>query len=178
MAQEKYSQEKYKPREALEPEAPPAEPAVESKYRPKPLIKEVRVKARESMPRDDITPVKELRLKTPQVIGSIFDRVDFLKQRISEVQGMMETRDKLHEEIMKEIDADIDDRMDRLKTLTDIDDIRDFKLDIGILRKEKRQENVAFWKDLVELKTELTELTEELQMESKIADMFQDLKTE
>jgi hypothetical protein len=40
---------------------------------------------------------------------------------------------------------------------------------------EKRRENVQFWRDMVQLTTELRELLEEYQMESKIADLFREL---
>jgi len=64
-----------------------------------------------------------------------------------------------------------------LAGLSDIDDIRDFKLDISTLRMEKRRENVQFWRDLVQLTTELRELMEEYKTESKIANLFRELKS-
>ena len=120
--------------------------------------------------------LQPLRKVSPKVIGNLFDRVDFLRTRITETQSALDTRKRLHDELVKEIDTDINDKKALLAGLSDIDDIRDFKLDISTLRMEKRRENVQFWRDLVELTTELRELMEEYQTESKIANLFQELK--
>lgn len=122
------------------------------------------------------TELEPLRKVSPKVIGSLFDRVDFLRTRISEIQSALDTRKRLHDELVKEIDADIGDKQRMVAGLSDIDDIRDFKLDISTLRMEKRRENVQFWRDLVQLTTELRELMEEYQTESKIANLFRELK--
>jgi len=63
-----------------------------------------------------------------------------------------------------------------LTGLSNIDDIRDFKLDISSLRMEKRRENVLFWRDIFDLGTQLRELMEQYQMEVKIANLFRELK--
>ena len=120
--------------------------------------------------------LQPLRIVSPKVIGNLFDRVDFLRTRITETQSALDTRKRLHDELVKEIDTDINDKKALLAGLSDIDDIRDFKLDISTLRMEKRRENVQFWRDLVELTTELRELMEEYQTESKIANLFRELK--
>lgn len=121
--------------------------------------------------------LQPLKTVGPKVIGNLFDRVEFLKTRISEIQSALDTRKHLHDEMIKEIDTDINDKKAMLAGLSDIDDIRDFKLDVSTLRMEKRRENVQFWRDLVELTTELRELMEEFQTESKIADLFRELKS-
>jgi hypothetical protein len=121
--------------------------------------------------------LEPLRKVSPKVIGNLFDRVDFLRTRINEIQSALDTRKRLHTELVKEIDADIGDKQRMVAGLSDIDDIRDFKLDISTLRMEKRRENVQFWRDLVQLTTELRELMEEHQTESKIANLFRELKS-
>jgi len=123
---------------------------------------------------DELEP---LRTVGPKVIGSLFDRVDFLRTRISETQTALDTRKRLHEELIREIDTDIGDKQRMVAGLSDIDDIRDFKLDVSTLRMEKRRENVQYWRDLFQLSTELRELMEEFETESKIANLFQELKS-
>ena len=120
--------------------------------------------------------MKPLRTVGPKVIGNLFDRVEFLKQRIIEIRNTLEHRKTLHNDLIDEKDLDIQDKNKILGQLAEIDDIRDFKLDISALRMEKRRENVQYWRDVFELKTELRELLEELHMESKIADLFKDLR--
>jgi len=120
--------------------------------------------------------LEPLRTIGPKVIGNLFDRVEFLKQRMAETQAAIETRKKLHNDIIQEVDADIDDKQKVLEKLSDIDDIRDFKLDISSLRMEKRRENVLFWRDIFDLSTQLRESIEEYQMENKIANLFEELK--
>ena len=120
--------------------------------------------------------LKPLRKVGPKVIGGLFDRVEFLKQRITETRVALETRKRLHEDLIKEIEADIEDKRQVLVKLSDVDDIRDFKLDISTLRMERRRENVLFWRDVLQLTTELRELMEEYNTESKIANLFRELK--
>ena len=137
-------------------------------------IEEIRTKIRESMPGMEKEADEPLKLAGSRVIGNLFDRIDFLRQRIDEMNCAIETRKNLHEEIIAEIDADIEDKTRSLSTLTDTDDIRDFKLDISLLRAEKRKENLKFWKDLLELRSELRKLKEEYETEGKIAELFKD----
>lgn len=117
-------------------------------------------------------------LKTigPRVIGNLFDRVEFLRQRIIETKSALETRKKLHDELMNEIDVDIRDKQSTLAGLNNVDDVRDFKLDISTLRMEKRKESVQFWRDIFQLSTELRELMEQYETELKIANLFKDLQ--
>jgi hypothetical protein len=120
--------------------------------------------------------MEPLKRVTPTVIGNLFDRVEFLKQRMIEIKRALDDRKILHDTLIKEIDVDIDDKEKILLKLSDIDDVRDFKLDISTLRMEKRRENIQYWRDLLELSTELRELLEQYQMESKIADLFKELQ--
>ncbi len=133
--------------------------------------KEVQIKHR-ALPRMEELKVEPLNRATPEVIGGLFDRVRFLKQRIEEANEMIESRKTLHEQVMAEIDADIADKTSMESRLTDIDEKRNLKLDISILRKEKRHEQLQFWRDILELKTELRTLSEEYETESKIVGLF------
>ena len=136
-------------------------------------IKRITRMGRMTLEKEELEPLRKV---SPKVIGNLFDRVDFLRTRIAEIQSALDTRKHLHEELIKEIDADIGDKQRMVSGVSDIDDIRDFKADISMLRMEKRRENVQFWRDLVELTTELRELMEEYQTESKIANLFRELK--
>lgn len=120
--------------------------------------------------------LEPLRKVSPKVIGNLFDRVEFSRQRISEIRTALETRKILHKELMDEIDADIGDKQRMVSGLSNIDDVRDFKLDISTLRMEKRRENVLFWRDVLDLTTQLRELTEEYETEAKVANLFKDLQ--
>ena len=120
--------------------------------------------------------MEPLRRVSPKVIGNLFDRVEFLKQRTIEVKTALDNRKIIHDQLIKEIDADIEDKEKILLKLSDIDDVRDFKLDISTLRMEKRRENLQYWRDLLELSTELRELIEQYQMEAKIAELFKELQ--
>jgi len=146
------------------------------RYEPK-KEKIVRIKTRESIPRKPREEMKPIKRETPLVIGDLFDRIIFLKERINEVEKMLDLREKMHEEIMKEVETDIKEKEEFVRRLSEIDDIRDFKLDISMLRTEKRREEVQFWRDMLELMTELQELKEQFQMETKISDLFKGAKT-
>ena len=122
--------------------------------------------------------IKPLKRVSPKIMGNLFDRVDFLRERINELKNALNDRKTLHEALITEIDVDIDDKQSILGKLSEIDDIRDFKPDISALRMEKRRENVQYWRDVLELRTELRELLEQFQTESKIADLFKDLQGE
>lgn len=120
--------------------------------------------------------LEPLRKVSPKVIGGLFDRVEFLRQRIDEVKTALDTRKGLHEDLINEIDTDIRDKERMISGLSNIDDIRDFKLDVSTLRMEKRRENVQFWRDVLQLSTEFRELMEQFETESKIANLFRELK--
>jgi hypothetical protein len=122
---------------------------------------------------DEIEPLKRA---SPQIVGSLFDRVEFLRQRIAEIQDSIGTREEMHSRMMSEIDADIAEKQQIETSLVDMDEKRNFKLDISLLRREKRHESVQFWRDMVELKAELRELMEQFETESKIVGIFKDLK--
>ena len=133
--------------------------------------KEVQIKHK-AMPRMEDLTVEPLNRATPEIIGSLFDRIKFLRERIEESNGMIETRKTLHDQVIAEIDVDIADKNSMESRLTDIDEKRNLKLDISILRKEKRHEQLQFWRDILELKTELRTLMEEYESESRIVGLF------
>ncbi|MCX6816233.1 MAG: hypothetical protein NT120_05290 [Candidatus Aenigmarchaeota archaeon] len=127
-----------------------------------------------AMPRMVDEEIQALNLVSSNVIGNIFDRAKFLEQRITELNVNIEIRSKLHDSIVKEIEKDIDDKNAMIIALSDVNERRNLKLDISVLRKEKRHEDVQFWKDVMELKTELKQLTENYETERKIAAIFND----
>lgn len=145
-------------------ELPPEEPRVQPK-------KVIRALLRDQ--EEEIEPLKRL---SPEIIGTLFDRVNFLQTRIGEIRESVDIRQKLHKDMMAEIDEDIREKMQIESRLTDIDEKRNLKLDISMLRKEKRTENIRCWKDLMELKTELRELLEQLETESKITKIFNEVR--
>ena len=136
------------------------------------VVKKERVLSRIAAPGPEDIPIEELKRETPKIVGSIFDRVKFLSERIDETQKAMELRKGIHDQMVSDIKADIKEKEDIEARLTDITDKRNFRLDISSLRKEMRAETVRFWKDILELRTELRELLEQHQTESKIVNMF------
>ncbi|MFH1978531.1 MAG: hypothetical protein ABIJ92_04355 [Candidatus Aenigmatarchaeota archaeon] len=140
-----------------------------------PEVREVQIIKKRSMPRFEESKLTALKRDDPLVIGSLFDKVEFLQIRVSEIENTMKEREVLHKTFLKEIEEDIEEKDDMMNHITDIDEKRNFKLDVSILRKEKRQENILFWRDGLELKTELRELLEQLQTENKILKIFNDL---
>ena len=143
-----------------------------------PEIQRVEVVKRRAMPRMEEAKLRPIKRDTPEVFGNLFDRVEFLKERINEIEESAATRNAMHNEFLKEIDADIAHKEDMATHISDMDERRNFTLDISILRREKRQENVQFWRDILELKTELRELSERLQTENKILSAFKDIEGE
>jgi hypothetical protein len=119
-----------------------------------------------------------LKRETPVIVGNLFDRIVFLKERIDETSRMMELRKEIHKKMTEEIEADVKEKEEIEKRMADMTDKRNFKMDISALRKECRAETVRFWKDMLELKTELQELLEQHKTETKIVDIFKNLETD
>ncbi len=134
-----------------------------------------RIQAMPFIEEDEIEPI---RRSAPKIIGSLFDRIDFLKERIHEIKEIMKMREKLHREIISEIETDIKEKMEMESHIADFDERRNIMLDISVLRKEKRKENMQFWRDMTELRSELKQLLEEYRVESKISEIFKELKGE
>lgn len=163
-------------RELTEPEEPSKFLEEPEEYEEKPKEKIVKIRERERMPRTEDEKIESLQRVAPKIIGNIFDRVRFLEERISEIKSAIEERKSVHAEIMSELAADVTERKEMLRRLSELSDKRDFMLDISLLQREKRKENVQFWRDVLELTTELRELTEEHQMEAKIASIFSSIE--
>jgi hypothetical protein len=136
------------------------------------IEKEKKVVSRIASAGPEDLEISPLERDTPMIVGSIFDRVKFLKERIDEAGKSIELRKKIHEEMVADMKADIKDKEEIAGRMTDMTDKRNFRLDISSLRKEMRNETVRFWKDLLELRTELSELLEMYETESKIVGIF------
>ena len=143
-----------------------------------PEVVEKRIKSKVGMPALEQEPITKLQRVAPEIVGNLFDRVKFLDERIKEVKDIIKTREDLHNMIMKEIDSEIKEKEEIASRVADIDEKRNLKLDATVLRKEKRHEIVQFWKDVTELGSELTELTEKFEVEKKITDLFKELGDE
>ncbi len=138
------------------------------------LVKEVRTPRRVAVqkPEDDIESIKRV---APEIIGGLLERVQFLEERIADVKESIEDRKSLHKEMIKDIEDDMAEKKTMESRLTDIDEKRNLKLDISQLRRDKRNEMVRFWKDLFELRSELKELAERYEVESRIKRIFKDI---
>ncbi len=124
--------------------------------------------------------IKDMQVEGPQplekigseVVGSLFDRLKFLKERIMEVQKAIKEREEMNKRFNEEIDHDIAEMEKILTTISDREQLREFKLNLTLLRMEKRKENTIFWRDMVSLRKQLKELVEEYETESKISNLF------
>lgn len=109
-----------------------------------------------------------------KIIGNIFDRVRFLKERIKELHEAIEERKLINKRFNEEVEREIAELERILPTISNKDELREFKLNLMMLRMEKRKENTNFWKDLVSLKKQLREIIEEYEIESKISRILSD----
>lgn len=140
------------------------------------IVSEVRVKTR-ATPHLEEQVIRPLKLLGGDVIGSLFERVTFIKKRIDEITETLSLREKIHQDMTAEIDLDIREKENFSMRAIDIDEKRNFKLDISILRKEKRLETVQYWRDVVELRSELRSLLEKYETETKILAIFKEVNT-
>ncbi|MFH1432019.1 MAG: hypothetical protein ABIG84_02270 [archaeon] len=132
----------------------------------------IKIMQREAVPREDPEEVRQLRCAGSQIIGNLFDRVGFLEERIAEISKAVELRNQIHEEIIKDIDGDIQDKELFATKCIDFDDLRSIKLHISMLRQQKRKELIQRFHDNIALTTELRALREEYHSEKKIASIF------
>jgi hypothetical protein len=139
------------------------------------IVKQVQ---RRALPRMDEKKVEPLNRKPSEVIGTLFDKVKFLKDRVAELEAMINDRVEIHNAMLKDIDDDIRITNEMAGHAMDMDERRNLKLDVSIMRKEKRNEQVQFWRDIVELRAELREMVEKFQMESEISKLFEDLRVD
>jgi hypothetical protein len=121
------------------------------------------------------TSLEPLKIIGSKVMGNLFDRVKFLRERIVEIKIAIKEREKMNETFNQEIDSDIAMMEDLIVKISDREELREFKLNVSLLRMEKRKENTQFWRDIVDLKTQLKELLEDFEVESKLANIFDGL---
>jgi len=141
------------------------------------VIKERKLISKVATPRTEDDDIEPLERETPKIVGSLFDRILFLRVRIEEISKMIELRKTIHSEMTEEIAKDVREKEEIEKRMVDMTDKRNFKMDISSLRKEGRTETVRFWKDILELKSELQELLEQYKTEAKIVDIFKSLES-
>lgn len=122
----------------------------------------------------DITSLKTIG---SDVVGNLFDRVKFLKERIEETNSFIEERKLMNEQFNRDINDDIADMKKILPNIADREELREFKINLNLLKMEKRKENNLFWRDMVSLRNQLRELSEQFEVESKISKLFSDLDT-
>ncbi len=135
-----------------------------------PILKKLMVSEQSA----DMVPLKAIG---SNVIGNLFDRVRFLRERIEEIKTFIEERKIMHEQSNKDIDANIADIEKIIPTISDREEIREFKINLNLLKMEKRKEDNLFWRDMVSLRNQLRELSEQFETESKISELFSDLDT-
>ncbi|MBI2676095.1 MAG: hypothetical protein HYX24_06565 [Candidatus Aenigmarchaeota archaeon] len=150
----------------------------EPEERPEKDVVEKGFPVMQAIPHGEPEKIKSLNRLKPEVIGGLFEKVEFLRERLKETEDMISLRKGMHEEIIKEIEADIKEKQEIEMRLADIMEKRNFKLDISILRREKRTEKLQFWRDVLELRTEMRELLEQYEMERKLTGIFADIKGE
>lgn len=173
--------EKVMEKDELEDRTPPAKP-----YKGKPITKNIiKVNRQENVSpilkklitSEQSTDLRPLKTIGSEVVGGLFDRVKFLRHRITETKATMQERKEMNDRFNKDIDGDIEEMKTVIPTISDMEQLRQFKINLNLLKMEKRRENNLFWKDMVGLKTQLRELSEKLEVESKIAELFSDLHT-
>lgn len=136
-------------------------------------VEKIRFVEKQAVPKLDGEEFEPVKRSETEVTGSLFDRVRFLGERIEETKQAIDLRESIHNDIITDIDSDIEEKNRIEGQLTNMDEKRNIKMDISILRREKRNENVRFWKDRFELRTELRELLENHHTESKIVSIFE-----
>ncbi|HLC39376.1 MAG TPA: hypothetical protein VJJ76_00655 [archaeon] len=117
----------------------------------------------------DLKPLDEIG---ERVSGTLFDKIRFLRERIEETEEAIRTRELMNAQSNKEIDVDIADLEQFLQKLSNKDEVREFKLNVTLLRMEKRKENNLFWRDITTMRQQLQELREQYETESNIASIF------
>ena len=82
----------------------PSRPFFEEEDKPiREVVKEVKVSRREAAPHFMDDGLEPLKRRSTEVVGSLFDRVQFLGERIEEVKSSIQLREKLHNEMIEEI---------------------------------------------------------------------------
>lgn len=142
----------------------------------KPKIQKVSVPILQKLAKDmQSSETEPLETIGSKVMGNLFDRVRFLEERIEETKKTIREREEMNARFNKEIDADIAEMERIITTISNREELREFKLNVTLLRMEKRKENTVFWRDIVALRKQLKELEEQYEAESKIANLFSEL---
>jgi hypothetical protein len=118
-------------------------------------------------------PLKNIGLN---IAGDIFDRTRFLQERIEEIQTFIHQREQMHAKVDAEIEAEIKEFETMIASISDREELREFKVNLNLLKMEQRRENDNYWRDTMALKQQLRELREQFQLESKISGLFSDLE--
>ena len=124
------------------------------------------------------TQLQPLKTIGSKVMGNVFDRVKFLRERIEETNNAIKERERINERFNQEIDSDIVTMETIITKISDREELREFKLNVSLLKMEKRKENTLFWRDVVELKNQLREFAEEFEIETKLSNLFDGLNLE
>jgi len=127
---------------------------------------------RKALERDRTRDIEPLKFMGTEILGDLFDRVQFLKERIEEMNQSILSRQSLNHQILTDVDFDIQKKYELLTKVSSNEDMRELQLDISLLKMEKRKENTLLWRDITTLKKELRDLIEQYKVESKIAGMF------
>lgn len=136
----------------------------------------IKILQKDTIPQEDIDELKILRCTGSLIIGNLFDRVKFIENRISELTMAINLRKQIHEEMIADIDADIRDKETLAVRCADFDDLRSVKLQISMLKQQKRRELLQHFHDTFELGAELRALKEEFHSEQKIASIFDSVR--
>jgi hypothetical protein len=140
------------------------------------IVREVVTKQEKRWQKIKEERLRSLRLLGSELIGNIFERVRFLETRVGDIENAVQARQLINKKSIAEITQDIDKKESEIKTLSDPERIRDLQLDLTNLKMERRRETLLFWKDNLELQRELHQLKEQLTIESKVADLFEELR--
>ncbi|MBD3181501.1 hypothetical protein GF312_04360 [Candidatus Poribacteria bacterium] len=95
----------------------------------------------------------------------ISDRIYFLKKNIGEINSQLDERQKLKDELKSNIDYDmcrIQTEIYKLDIMPDMLKRTTLESRIMDLCKEKRDKELSFWQDKIELKKELRKIEKEL----------------
>ncbi|MBI5073477.1 hypothetical protein HZA99_06695 [Candidatus Woesearchaeota archaeon] len=174
--------EEYEKRRRKEEDVSPPIILREKIYIPKEEREEVRerkasvTEIRKAIVRERTRDIQPLQFMGTEIVGDLFDRVEFLKERMEEMNQNIISRQELNGQLVADINFDIQKKYELLNKLSNKEDIRELQLDISLLKMERRKENTLFWRDVVALKKELRDLIEQYKIESKIARIFGDAK--
>lgn len=118
-------------------------------------------------------PLKDIGIN---VAGDIFDRTRFLKERIEETQSFIQQRESMHAKVNADIEKEIKEFETMIASISDREELREFKVNLNLLKMEQRRENDSYWRDRMVLMQQLRELKEQFHLESKISGLFSELE--